>query len=159
MSGFTHPLDLSALLSVHWNAVPLIWFVEVIRRCWYNKDIVSWPSHICRQLVASFSLWRPAFNTRLFHMGFMVGKVAVGHTKLWELQFSCVKYHYTIILYLCVIRGCYNTLQRDSICTLFLLQERLYELQDFIYGGKTFEILECICSIDIECPYVPQLPH
>jgi hypothetical protein len=33
-----------------------------------------------RQLVARFSLWKPAFNTRLFHMGFVVSKGA--HTTL-----------------------------------------------------------------------------
>jgi hypothetical protein len=43
-----------------------------------------------RQLVTSFSLWRPKFSPRPVHLGFMVDKIALGQHCCIVLQFSQV---------------------------------------------------------------------
>lgn len=153
MSGFTHPLNLRALLSVHSSQVPLIWFVEVIRRC-KKYNVLAQVTSVGNQFLASHY-----GGLCSIPCGIYGGQSGIGsHETLSTSVIRC-----KISLHHCSIFVCHQgllqqtVLQRDSICTLFLLQERLNELQDFTYGGKMFEIFECVSSIGIECPYMPQL--
>jgi hypothetical protein len=48
-----------------------------------------------RRLVAGLSLWRPVFEPRSVHVGFVVDKVALGQVFSRELRFSPVNFYST----------------------------------------------------------------
>jgi hypothetical protein len=85
-------------------AVPKLWTVKLLRQRYEQFNISLVVVHQYRLLPADFSPPRPGFASRLFHVGSVVGKVALGQVFLRVLRFSPV----SIIPPLLHIHSCYH---------------------------------------------------
>jgi hypothetical protein len=64
-----------------------------------------WKVWLSLWLIGGFSPWRPGFNPRVGHVGFVVDRVELGKFSLQALQFFAANYHSIIAPYSFVIRG------------------------------------------------------